>query len=129
MYDCEVSPWSDWAECATPEKGSCGMGTQRREREVSCDWSTPATILIAHWLRGDAAREQRRRVVPGPAPDQVSCGWLGAGHVTTMLTSDWSRVCHVACPDIAATMPKIDARRLDGKKHRTSSALRGSWGY
>ena len=86
------------------------------------------TILIADWLRGDAAREQRRRVVPGPAPDQVSCGWLGAGHVTTMLTSDWSRVCHVACPDIAATMPKIDARRLDGKKHRTSSALRGSWG-
>ena len=86
------------------------------------------TILIADWLRGDAAREQRRRVVPGPAPDQVSCGWLGAGHVTTMLTSDWSRVCHVACPDIAATMPKIDARRLDGKKHRTSSALRGNMG-
>ena len=59
---------------------------------------------------------------------QVSCDWLGAGHVTSMLTSDWSRVCHVACPDIAATMPKIDARRLDGKKHRTSSALRGNMG-
>lgn len=85
VYDCEVSPWSDWAECATPEKGSCGMGTQRREREVTRPESNGG----------------------------VSCPDL---HQT--------RVCHVACPDIAATMPKIDARRLDGKKHRTSSALR-----
>ena len=57
---------------------------------------------------------ESRTYSPGPVltPDEVSCGWRTAGHVTRVLVSDWSAA---AAEDVAAVQPERDhppGRRL-----------------
>ena len=57
---------------------------------------------------------ESRTYSPGPVltPDEVSCDWRTAGHVTRVLVSDWSAA---AAEDVAAVQPERDhppGRRL-----------------
>ena len=75
--------------------------------QVSCDWwraGHVTTIFLSDWPdawtgagAGHGAPDGgdgggRHAAAAGRGAGQVSCDWRGAGHVTTVLTSDWLQV-------------------------------------
>ena len=104
---------SDWSRVGSTKNlrhqaggGNVRIHNEKLEFKVSCDWWTAGhvtTILTSDWLQvqsriGSLANVKHR---PGGGDKkifddkeyarQVSCDWRRSSHVTTVLTSDWSR--------------------------------------
>ena len=80
---------------------------QSQYEVAAAEWSNVAEVTLARTSRGAEAEDGEAAPAECPVsplvsvaditehlrtqPDMVSCDWRRAGHVTTLLTSDWSR--------------------------------------
>ena len=80
---------------------------QSQYEVAAAEWSNVAEVTLARTSRGAEAEDGEVAPAECPVsplvsvaditehlrtqPDMVSCDWRRAGHVTTLLTSDWSR--------------------------------------
>lgn len=104
----------DMGDCCPDYKEYCGVF----DCEVS-EWEDWDTCVSDSGVCGQGKQQRKRSVTRPESNGGVSCPDL---HQT--------RVCHVTCPEPAATAPRVDAadwikpNRLFGSKHKESSALR-----